>query len=133
MSHNDETAQLAPETPADPPAEPGDDADGKEPAPAKPAPQSNLTTAYPRNTNGWYMVLAARVTERQPLRFRELGFIKCSGPDRAKEIAGDDPLHGPKLTKDAEEVGVVIRVVPAKYWPKAEPSGVEIERRLVWR
>lgn len=118
---DDQPQQLTPPAP-EPDHEPGPD-----------RPASNLATARPRNTRGQYMVLAAKVTESQPLRFRELGYTKATGPERAKEIAANDPVHGPKLRRDAEDSGIVLRAVPALYWPKGETTKVEVQKRLVLR
>lgn len=133
--HDDETrqdeldqepGQGAQEPPTDPPA-PEPDPD---PADDQPDAQSAFSLRYPRQPHGHYMLLAAKVTEKGPLRFRELGFIKAPRIERVKELASEDPLHGPRLRKDAEESGVVLRVVPARWWPRTDPSKVHVEKRL---
>lgn len=108
---------------------------GDEPREEEPTPTtgSSLSLDYPEDTNGIYMVLAAKVPERGPLRFRELGFTPATGPAQAKEIASEDKVHGPRLTKDADDSGIVLRAVPAKYWPETKPTEVEVQKRLVLR
>lgn len=125
-----DTGQLG-ETPPEPPQEPASPPPEPDPTPEPPA--SNLAARPPRNTNGHYVVLAAKVTESQPLRFRELGFTKARSPEHAKQIVADDPLHGPKLRRDAEDNGIVLRAIPAMHWPKTDTTKVEVTKQLVLR
>lgn len=128
----DEPAAGEPaETPPEPPQEPPSPTPADDPAPDPPA--SNLAARPPRNTNGHYVILVAKVTESQPLRFRELGYTKARTPEIAKQIVADDPLHGPKLRRDAEDNGIVLRAIPAMYWPKTDTTRVEVTKQLVLR
>lgn len=109
------------EPPSAPPAPPHEDT----------APTPLLAARRPRSTRGQYIVLAAKVTEQEPPRYRELGYTKAHSRDAAKKIAFACPVHGPRLKRTAREAGVIVRAVALEHWPKTDPSKVETTESLV--
>lgn len=120
-----EPGAPGPEEPTPPEPQPPAPPDGEKP---------NRRSRRPASTNGHYMVIAAHAGGRdhEPA-FREVGWFKAHGADHAKRqaIADAEAGHDDWLKRAIHaDHGVILRAVPALNWPKTDPSGYKVTKRL---